>query len=63
MARESVDLKEGDVVKLNSGSPELTVTRVSSGPDVYVDVSWMTPAPERKVQAARFPVVCVYKVK
>lgn len=53
--------KAGDVVKLNSGGPRMTVIRVtdyaSYGPEVHVQWSQGT-----SVGIASFPYACVTKV-
>jgi uncharacterized protein YodC (DUF2158 family) len=45
----------GDVVRLNSGSPALTIIRVNNG---TVDCIWLC---EEKFEQGNFPLPCVYK--
>jgi hypothetical protein len=48
------ELRIGDVIYLNSGSPPLTVINPSDG-NCQVTVVWLA---ENKIQAAAFPAVC-----
>lgn len=50
--------KVGDVVKLNSGSPRLTITELKS--EGIVEVSWIC---ENKKVFAYFPEVCLTLVR
>jgi hypothetical protein len=62
----SKKLRIGDVVKLNSGSPNLTVLRifesqVCDSEGFKADVAWVGKSGEEEV--ATFPVVCLRKIR
>lgn len=59
MARKA-DLAVGDIVRLKSGGPDMTVRDVPDHGEIYYDCQWFAG---KKLESGRFPEGSLEKVK